>query len=173
MSLVGFTFIVSCLSSLALVPVVARRCRAYGLVDHPDGHRKLHAQPAALAGGIAVFLVVAAITAVAAAVNPSIARSLSSDPLFHGGLAASSLVLLLTGIIDDRVGLRGRQKLAGQILASVVLMACGLWIQRIQLFGTVVDLGLLSGPLTLLWLLGAINAVNLLDGINAWRRPWA
>jgi UDP-GlcNAc:undecaprenyl-phosphate GlcNAc-1-phosphate transferase len=166
MSLVGFTFIVSCLSSLALVPVVARRCRAFGLVDHPDGHRKLHAQPAALAGGIAVFLVVALVTAAAAVVNPVIAASLSKDPLFHGGLAASSLVLLLTGIIDDRVGLRGRQKLAGQILASTILMACGLWIQRIQLFGSVVDLGLLSGPVTLLWLLGAINAVNLLDGIN-------
>jgi len=166
MSLVAITFIISCLTSLAVVPVVARRCRAHGLVDHPDGHRKLHAQPAALAGGIAVFLVVVAVTAAVALLNPAISASLLSDPLFHSGLAASSLVLLVTGIADDRVGLRGRQKLAGQIAASLILMTCGLWIQRVQVFGAVFDLGLLSGPVTLLWLLGAINAVNLLDGIN-------
>jgi len=166
MSLVGFTFIASCLLSLAIVPIVARYCRACGLVDHPDGHRKLHTLPAALAGGIAVFLVVVAVTVAVAVVNPAIAASLLSDPLFNGGLAASSLVLLLTGVADDRVGLRGRQKLAGQIFASAILMACGLWIQRVQLFGVVYDLGPLSGPVTLLWLLGAINAVNLLDGIN-------
>lgn len=166
MSLVGFTFIVSCLSSLVLVPVVAWRCRAYGLVDHPDGHRKLHAQPAALAGGIAVFLVVVFVTALAAAISPRVAASLLGDSLCHAGLAASALVLLLTGIVDDRFALRGRQKLAGQIAASAILMASGLLIERVQLFGTVVHLGLLSVPLTLLWLLGAINAVNLLDGIN-------
>lgn len=166
MSLVGLTFIVSCLLSLMLVPVVARCCRAYGLVDHPDGHRKLHAQPAALAGGIAVFLVVVFVTAVAAAINPRIAASLFGESLLHGGLAASALVLLLTGILDDRFALRGRQKLAGQIAASAILIASGMLIERVQLFGVVVHLGLLSVPLTLLWLLGAINAVNLLDGIN-------
>ncbi|MBL8851464.1 MAG: undecaprenyl/decaprenyl-phosphate alpha-N-acetylglucosaminyl 1-phosphate transferase [Planctomycetaceae bacterium] len=166
MILVGLTFCAACVLSLMLVPLVARRCRAYGLVDHPDGHRKLHTQPAALAGGIASFIAVVLVVVAAAALNPQLARAFERESLFHVGLATSALVLLLTGVVDDLVGLRGRQKLAGQILSASILMASGLMISRVQLLGHVLDLGLLSAPLTLLWLLGAINAVNLLDGIN-------
>lgn len=166
MSLVGFVFCISCMLSLLLVPFVARLCRAGGLVDHPDGHRKLHAEPAALGGGIAAFVVVCLVVAGAAAWNVKLADALARDSSSLLGLFGAAFVLLVTGIADDAVGLRGRQKLAGQILASGVLMAWGLVIERVQLFGTVVDLGLLSVPITLLWLLGAINAVNLLDGIN-------
>ncbi|MFO1092528.1 MAG: hypothetical protein U0992_24550 [Planctomycetaceae bacterium] len=78
------------------------------------------------------------------------------------GLAGSSLVLLLIGIIDDLVG-PARPSKAGRIvavsrhpygvrLASSIASCCSGFI----------DLGLLNVPFTLLWLLGAINAVNLL-----------
>src|SRR5262245_42412208 len=115
MTLVGIAFCASCVLSLLMVPVVARQCRAYGLIDHPDGHRKLHAQPAALAGGIAAYIVIVLVVAVAALQSPQLARAFALESPFHTGLAGSSLVLLLTGIVDDLVGLRGRQKLAGQI----------------------------------------------------------
>lgn len=166
MTLVGIAFCTACVLSLVIVPIVARQCRAFGLVDHPDGHRKLHAEPAALAGGIAVFMVVVLVTAGLALQSPQLAAAFGRESMFHMGLAGSSLLLLLTGVVDDLVGLRGRQKLAGQIVSASILMASGLVINRVSVFGTEIEFGLLSVPVTLLWLLGAINAVNLLDGIN-------
>ena len=84
--------------------------------------------------------------------------------LLGAGIACSWIVVL--GLIDDRVGLRGRQKLAGQIVAAMILIACGVLIRKIGLFGMEVDLGLLAIPVTMLWLTGAINALNLLDGMD-------
>lgn len=166
MTLVAIAFCGACVLSLLMVPAVAHQCRTFGLVDHPDGHRKLHAQPAALAGGIAVYIVIVLVITFLALQRPSLARAFALESPFHSGLAGASFVLLLTGIIDDLVGLRGRQKLAGQFLCAAFLMGSGLIINRVSLFGLEIDLGLLSLPLTLLWLLGAINAINLLDGIN-------
>ena len=75
-------------------------------------------------------------------------------------------VIVVVGLVDDRIKLRGRLKLIGQFAAALVLVAGGLVIQRIGIFGQQIDLGLLSIPFTLFWLVGAVNAVNLLDGID-------
>ena len=69
-------------------------------------------------------------------------------------------------MLDDAVGLRGRQKLLGQLFACSILVLCGLVIDRVQFFGWTIELGLISIPVTLIWLLAAINSINLLDGIN-------
>ena len=87
------------------------------------------------------------------------------------GLGQSSRAVRLPsalslGLVDDRFGLRGRQKLAGQIVAAGILIASGVVINRISLFGVEVELGLLAIPVTVLWLTGAINALNLLDGMD-------
>ena len=84
--------------------------------------------------------------------------------LLGASIACSWIVAL--GLLDDRFGLRGRQKLAGQIVAALVLIASGVLIRRIGLFGMEIDLGLLAIPVTVLWLTGAINALNLLDGMD-------
>ncbi len=84
--------------------------------------------------------------------------------LLGAGIACGWIVAL--GLLDDRFGLRGRQKLAGQIVAAAVLIASGMVIRKIGLFGIEVDLGLLAIPVTVLWLTGAINALNLLDGMD-------
>ena len=82
-----------------------------------------------------------------------------------GASAACSWIVVL-GLLDDRFGLRGRQKLAGQVVAALALIASGVLIQRIGLFGMEIDLGLLAIPVTVLWLTGAVNALNLLDGMD-------
>jgi UDP-GlcNAc:undecaprenyl-phosphate GlcNAc-1-phosphate transferase len=69
-------------------------------------------------------------------------------------------------MVDDRVGLRGRHKLAGQLAVASILIPSGLLIQRIGLFGVQIEMGLLAVPFTLFWLVGAMNALNLLDGVD-------
>jgi UDP-GlcNAc:undecaprenyl-phosphate GlcNAc-1-phosphate transferase len=151
---------------LALVPLLRRVCDRFNLTDRPDGHRKLHRHPVALGGGVVAFLSTLVVSVPLLLLRHDVVQSLQDSGGDLIGLLLAGTVIVLVGVIDDAVGLRGRQKLLGQIIACCVLIACGLVIERIQLFAWTVDLGLLSIPVTLIWLLIAINAINLLDGIN-------
>lgn len=86
--------------------------------------------------------------------------------LFYVGLLGASILICIVGVVDDFVGLRGHYKLAGQIVAALILIGSGLVIRKIALFDQSFEMGILAVPFTLFWLLGAINAINLLDGID-------
>ena len=81
-------------------------------------------------------------------------------------LALGATFLCLVGLADDAWGLRGRQKLIGQMLAIGIIMAGGLRIEYLRVFDWTVDLGVFGPVFTMLWLLGAINSINLLDGAD-------
>ena len=70
------------------------------------------------------------------------------------------------GGIDDRFDLPSRLKLALQIVAVVPLVLCGYSVDRVVAFSCPIELGWLGVPLTVLWLVGCINALNLLDGMD-------
>ncbi|MEM6799640.1 MAG: MraY family glycosyltransferase, partial [Planctomycetota bacterium] len=157
------------LLSTAVVQVVARRVN---FVDRPDGGRKNHKTPVAYGGGFAVYVAMLAGTAAAYAV----ARYASIDIMNSGvtgadfrilrGLLLASTLTVLLGLIDDRFGMRGRYKLLGQIGIAALLMAYGLKITQFGLLGEVYQLGWLGLPITLVWILGTTNAINLIDGID-------
>ncbi len=156
-------FVMAALASLCWSPLIRGMCRRLDLVDRPDGRRKVHAQPTALGGGISVFLATVVVLAALVALGwPG-----GSFPWLKclSVLAASGLIVGL-GVIDDFGRLRGRQKLLGQGTAGLVLCAAGLVVERVQVFGQTIELGLFAVPLTVLWLLACINSINLLDGIN-------
>lgn len=154
------------LGSLVLTPVVRALALRYGIVDKPDAHRKMHQSSTALCGGLAVLI--ASLLAVgAAAMLPNawhadlVARQ---SELIGTGLAA--IVLGIVGVIDDWRCLRGVQKLAGQFVAVCILIYSGFTVQEVSLFGITINLGDLWFPFTCVWLLGAINALNLIDGVD-------
>jgi UDP-GlcNAc:undecaprenyl-phosphate/decaprenyl-phosphate GlcNAc-1-phosphate transferase len=159
-------FLTAALLSAALTVLAIRLAPRAGLVDHPDQHRKLHKQPIPLGGGAAVFLASLAVLGGLVVTTTPWRMQVNVDwvNLLGAALACSWIVVL--GLLDDRFGLRGRQKLAGQLLAAVVLIASGVTIGKVGLFGMEIDLGLLAIPCTILWLTGAINALNLLDGMD-------
>ena len=70
------------------------------------------------------------------------------------------------GLLDDLQLLRGRHKLIGQVGAIGILIAFGVRIPSVYVLGTDIDLGLFAIPVTVIWLLGAINALNLIDGMD-------
>ena len=82
-----------------------------------------------------------------------------------GSFAACAWIVAL-GLIDDRFGMRGGKSSPARSSPPGLLMACGILIRKISLFGIVIDLGPLAIPLTLFWLLGAMNSLNLLDGMD-------
>lgn len=147
---------------------VRRAALGLGLVDRPDGHRKLHGRDTPLGGGAAVFLATTAVLAplflLPNPCTPFLQRTADHSDRLSLLLAAGVIVLL--GLVDDRLRLRGRQKLLGQLIAVSILVSGGLVIESFAVFGIKIDLGLFALPFTYFWLLGAINSVNLLDGID-------
>jgi UDP-GlcNAc:undecaprenyl-phosphate/decaprenyl-phosphate GlcNAc-1-phosphate transferase len=164
------------LIGLVAVPAVRRAALARGFVDSPDLRRKLHAEPIALGGGIAVWLatwcgwfvslLLSSRSATAASASAG-ATAIPSDSLwFLSALALSSFLILCLGVIDDRRAMRGRHKLAGQVLAAVILVGLGIRIDTWRCFGIELQLGIFAYPVTILWVLLCINAFNLIDGMD-------
>ena len=97
----------------------------------------------------------------------------SATALILGPVASPGYALLLavgvalvTGLLDDLFDLRARWKLLGQTVAAGILIAGGLVVKRLWFFGHPIELGWSGLLLTLFWLVGSMNAFNMLDGLD-------
>jgi len=158
--------VISCSSALLITPIIRALALRWHLVDAPDGFRKLHGRSVPLGGGLSVALAMGMTAALAYGMRAEWAVRLVGDPGVFAGAAAGALLICLVGLIDDRCHLRGRQKLVGQVAAASLVVFGGTTIREISFFGAEIDLGLLAVPFTVLWLLGAVNSLNLIDGID-------
>ncbi|MFZ4471054.1 MAG: hypothetical protein ACOYOZ_17450, partial [Pirellula sp.] len=126
---------VGLLAALLSTPVARQIALAIGLVDHPDNIRKLHREPVALCGGISVLLSLFVSVAAALIVFPELAIHLDKSSYQAISLGIGAVAIVILGLLDDRFGLRGRQKLAGQILICLSMIAFGFAINSLQIFG--------------------------------------
>jgi UDP-GlcNAc:undecaprenyl-phosphate GlcNAc-1-phosphate transferase len=162
---IAATFACAAAGVLLFTPYVARLAARMGAVDRPDGHRKNHTVPVPRGGGVAVGLAVfAAIPVALYFVGP---LDTTSSAWLWRALVPSVVILILIGIVDDFFTLTGIYKLIGQVLAVSVLIAAGAQFDRISIFGVLIPLGDFRIPFTLFFCLGAINAFNLIDGVDA------
>ena len=166
MKLLLGTFAAAFTTCLLVTPVVRKLALRLNIVDSPDKHRKLHQQATPLGGGVAVLLSFLGVVAAVLIFSDSQRAEAADNAWFLFGIITSAVVLCAVGLLDDRHGLRGRQKLLGQVGAVCILLSSGLVIDSVQIFGSTFELGLLSVPFTMFWLLGAINALNLIDGVD-------
>lgn len=157
-------------ASVVLTTFIRDLAHRYQFVDQPDGRRKVHKKPVALGGGVAIWL--AAVIALAVSIlMPTRFQAIFFDgdkALWLLGLFAATAVLCGVGLVDDKVHMRGRNKLLGQIAAISILLYTdfGLIVQNISFFNQEFNLGVLAIPFTVCWLLMAINSLNLIDGID-------
>jgi UDP-GlcNAc:undecaprenyl-phosphate GlcNAc-1-phosphate transferase len=141
--------------------------RRVGLVDAPDGRRKVQIRPVPVVGGVAVLAAALAALAATAVLLPEVAAALTADAHKSAALLAAAVLITAVGVIDDRFNLRARYKLLGQFLAILVLVVPGHFlIEHLGVLGWVIDLGPLAGPVTVVWLLACVNALNLIDGMD-------
>lgn len=152
--------------SLALTPFVRHYALRFGLVDYPDSRRKLHLQPVARCGGIVLLATLVISVLLAFLIFPGQAIHLVQSSTQAVSLGLGAIAITALGIFDDRYGLLGRQKLAGQILICLGIISFGFSIDAVQIFGYPINLGLIAWPVTLIWLLLCINSVNLIDGAD-------
>lgn len=170
MSLPKEPFIAVCVAlafSLIVTPIARRIALKTGLIDHPDAHRKLHREPIALCGGIVILFCLFASISVLAMFAPEVNTLIQANFYTALSLVIGAVGIVVLGVLDDRFGLRGRQKLFGQVLICCSIMAFGFTIDSFEILGLpVIELGLLAIPVTLGWMLLSINSVNLIDGAD-------
>jgi UDP-GlcNAc:undecaprenyl-phosphate GlcNAc-1-phosphate transferase len=159
-------FVTAFLVSMSVAPLIGHLARRLGIVDRPDGHRKLHSREVPLTGGPVVLVSAVISMLITLLFYPKVFGTLGGESRFLLCLLASSIVIVIVGMIDDRYGLRGRQKLFGQFVASLIMVPSGILIDKITAFGVTIEFGDMSTLITVFWILGAVNALNLIDGVD-------
>jgi UDP-GlcNAc:undecaprenyl-phosphate GlcNAc-1-phosphate transferase len=148
-------FLLAMIVTMAWVPVFQRYATKWGIVDRP-GVRKVHAMAIPRVGGIAMIIGVLVAAVVVIPLAPS-------DRYFLLAVA----VLAAFGAADDRFDLDYRIKLAGQLIAVLIVVVGGdTQIRSITLDERLMLPEWISMPLTVLFLVGITNAINLADGLD-------
>ena len=147
--------------SLVLTPLVREMNRRFGMVDKP-GARRINKTPIPRGGGVAVIVSFSLATAAFVLFSGKPILPAITEPVYWRMLALSFGIGAL-GFADDRFGLKPVVKLVGQI---AVAMLAFLWchIGFHSFFPSIplwIDL-----PLTVFWITGAVNAFNLIDGLD-------
>jgi UDP-GlcNAc:undecaprenyl-phosphate GlcNAc-1-phosphate transferase len=149
------SFILAMVVTMAGLPLLARLAGRWNILDLPGG-RKVHTTPTPRVGGLAMACGVAAAALLTMPLE-------APDRWFL--LAAD--VLVAFGAWDDWADLNYRIKLAGQLLAIFIVVVLGdVQIRTITLDDPISLPGWVSGPLTIFFLVGITNAINLTDGLD-------
>lgn len=129
-----------------------------GLVDLPN-ERKIHTKPISRIGGVAIWTstMLTFLCLVLMSYYPY-------GKLVSGILLGGSLMFLL-GLIDDVYGLGAKFKLLIQVCIATIVYLLGVQINSVPFFGGI-DLGWLSYPVTMFWIVGISNAFNFIDGVD-------
>ena len=153
-------------AALLTTPAVIWLARRINAVDRP-GVRTVHERPVPRIGGAAIF--VSAMTLIVAVVflDNAIGQAFRQVWIELVTLLGCAALIFVVGLIDDLRGLPARVKFIVELLAAVALCAAGVRITDVGLAGgPMLRLGLWGCPLTLLWVVGITNAINLSDGLD-------
>lgn len=154
------SLIVAFLSAIILTPLVKRLAFRIGAVDAPN-YRKVHARIMPRLGGLAIFGAF-----MIAFLFLKLTTGFERDYVF--AILVAATIIVITGIIDDMREISAKAKMLGQVVAAcIIVFVGGIQINEINLpFGGDLEFGWLSIPITLLWIVGITNAINLIDGLD-------
>lgn len=156
----AYIYIITLLSAFVIayfmVPVAIKLAHRIGAIDEPNA-RKVHELDMPRLGGLAIFI---------AFILPFI-FIVDKKPGPFLGVILGAIIIFLMGILDDIYQLSAKTKFVGQIIAAGIAIYFGVVVQFLtNPFDGLVSLGFLSIPVTLLWIVGVTNAINLIDGLD-------
>jgi UDP-GlcNAc:undecaprenyl-phosphate GlcNAc-1-phosphate transferase len=152
--------------ALVITPVLIKLAHRVKALDHP-GVRTVHARPIPRIGGVAVFLSAMSLFIVVLFLDNAIGDAFRDMQLQLTILFCSATFVFLIGLVDDLNELPARFKFLAELLAACALCIAGVRISSIGITEQwTLHLGFLSYPLTLFWIVGITNAVNLSDGLD-------
>ncbi|WP_370223765.1 glycosyltransferase family 4 protein [Cytobacillus sp.] len=153
--MVYLTLLICFAASIIITPLVKKLAIKIGAVDKPN-QRKVHQKIMPRLGGLAIYL-------------SFIIGLLILRP---GGeyflpILIGSIIIIITGVLDDMIELSAKVKLLGQLAAALVVVLGGVNVDYINIpFIGELNFGPLSIPLTIIWIVGITNAINLIDGLD-------
>lgn len=141
--------------AFALTPAVRVLAFKINAVDVPKDNRRMHKSKMPLLGGLSIFLAFVVSVLAFCEVSKQIVA-----------LLIGALVIVVTGVADDKYNLKPIVKLVMQIVAALIIVLSGIRIEHIKIFGRLFYFGKLSIPITILWIVAMTNATNLIDGLD-------
>ena len=163
----GVALALACGICAALIPVIISLSHKREWYDLPNA-RKIHTDPVPRLGGVGIFLgfLVAALAVplLLPLIMPSLTIAYTGRYAF---LFIAFGIINGMGLVDDFHNLRALLKLALQVIAATLVTVGGFTISRLSIPGlSPIGFGVFSYPLTILWLVGISNAINLVDGVD-------
>ncbi|MET3697666.1 UDP-GlcNAc:undecaprenyl-phosphate GlcNAc-1-phosphate transferase [Bacillus oleivorans] len=149
------TLAICFVASIVLTPLVKRFAIKIGATDKPN-QRKVHQKIMPRLGGLAIYL--------SFIIGVLIVKP---EDVYAAPILIGSVIIIITGFLDDMIELSAKWKLLGQIAAAVVVVLGGVRVDFINLpFGGEIQFGFMSIPLTIFWIVAITNAINLIDGLD-------
>ena len=133
--------------SYGFTPLARQIAFKVKLLDHPN-FKKSHAHPTPLMGGLSMFLAFFTAVLFTTDINN-----------YAYGILTGSVILLVIGMIDDKLGMMPRLKLTAQILVALIAYKAGIRVITFEDY-------YISMFFTVFWIVGITNAFNLLDNLN-------
>jgi UDP-GlcNAc:undecaprenyl-phosphate/decaprenyl-phosphate GlcNAc-1-phosphate transferase len=161
-------FLLALTVSWALTLVVRNRAHAYGWLERASsGGRKIHQTAVPRLGGIAIVIGFFAPLAALLVIDSSVGTTYKASPDLIHGLFGGGVAIAALGLWDDFRGSGAGKKFTVQFAVAFGMWLLGFRIDALAgpiLGGT--SLGIASLPITLIWIVGVINAMNLIDGLD-------
>lgn len=148
-----YIFLYAFALSFVITPIARQVALKFGILDHPEGHRKIHKGATPLLGGLSVYI--------------SFTAALVSNMIVDFTMMviiATGFVLAIVCLIDDWLGLSARIKLICQFVLTVILLISGIVLDFFPIhtwWGQS-----LNYLMTIVWIIGITNAMNFLDGMD-------
>lgn len=141
------------------MPFTIKFAKKKGFLDVPKDNRRVHKKPIPVGGGIAMVISVSILMLFFLPVNKGLIMTL-----------IASLIIAISGLYDDKKGLSPKLKFIFQILAAVILIIAGMKIEFVtnpfDSNDALLILNMLSIPVTIFWVCGITNTINLIDGLD-------
>lgn len=152
-------FLVAFALTFIQMPFTIKLAKKKGFLDVPKDERRVHKKPIPVGGGIAMVITVTLLMLYYLPINKSLIMTL-----------IASLVIALSGLYDDKKDLSPKLKFLFQILAGVLLILGGMKIEFVtnpfDSHDALFILNMLSIPVTIFWVCGITNTINLIDGLD-------
>ncbi len=159
-------FVIALIAGLVVTPLVRWLALQRGAVGR-NGIRHVHAGKVPRLGGLALVIGWCVPLLALRAMEGFGPSTLDHAGLQLVGVIGGAFALCFVGVMDDLRGLRVVHKLIAQTIVASFAYACGFHIDAVSLpvFGTL-SMGVFAFPITILWIVGITNAMNLIDGLD-------
>ena len=163
---IAIAFLLAFITSFVMVPYTIKLAKKLGAIDYPS-ERRVNKRPIPRIGGIAViagFLLSAIYLIITMSIEGNL--NLDGEENYRMKLLGFLLGIIVLGVFaftDDVKSLKPWQKLIGQVLAALIVYFFGI---RIDTINEVTINPVLNFILTIGWIVGITNAINLIDGLD-------